>query len=220
MPIGAAGRGIRSVTGIPPSLVDNLEEILYEDRGNTLSDYYVGPLTEASRVQDNTVAQDGDYYLGINTTSTNAGILSREGDGLNRYPTDGETFRAWVNPQGQDGGIHWGVESGASYNGGSTDGYELLLRSQRDEVLIRSGDGSSVLDSYTFATDALSGSSWYQIEVARGDTMGIDILDSSGTSVGSNSISDTTHTAANGVGWATNNDSGSTTIQFDLMEVV
>jgi len=208
------------ISAIPDNTVDNFEEVQYEDRGKSLSDFYTGSLSEASRVENAATAFHGDYYLELNTTASDTGIFSYDGDGLNRYPKDGETYRMSTNPQGQDSGIYWGVESGATFNGTSTNAYRATIRSQRDKVFVTSGDGSSATTLGTFSTSALSKFEWYEIEVQRGDTMTITVFDDSGTNVGSGTFNNSDHTAANGIGWAANHDNGKTTTYHDFGRVV
>lgn len=198
--------------------IDNLEPEYYEDIGNTLSTYYDGSLGSSTRVQNSSVAPEGEYYLELSVGPDDSGILSHEGDGLNRYPTSADTFAARVNPQGQDAGVFFGVEDGVSYSGSATDAYRLLIRANSDAILLQSGDGSGF--STLLNTSQTINNEWYDIHVDRGDTINIEIFDSSGTGVFTDSVTDSSHTSANGFGWVANNDTSSFTAYLDNARVV
>jgi len=73
-------------TAIPPNVIDNFEESLYDDQNKTLLDYYNGDVSGYER-NTNAPVFEGSYSL--KTTGSALEIVS---DTLNTNPTRGDTF--------------------------------------------------------------------------------------------------------------------------------
>ena len=83
---------------IPDSVVDNFESADADPRGvygsgATIADYYRFDTASFSRTASNVV--EGVTALGRDTTSDKPAIASNPGDGLNRYPDEGDSV-AWL----------------------------------------------------------------------------------------------------------------------------
>jgi len=77
---------------IPDSVVDNFEEILYEDEGKTLSDYYT-EVNNFARTTDR--SQEGSYSVRPTSTGNRFWIVSMDDNSKNdllpQYPQAGDT---------------------------------------------------------------------------------------------------------------------------------
>ena len=203
--IGPSGQTLWE-TPIPDSVIDTFEEILYEDGGKTLSDYYTGDLNAFERSTDSPV-QQGSYSLKCTSTSE-SGLYSTTG--LNRYPSRGDSFSAWVQPGGSD-------YAGVLFGGSDADNTYILrlVGAYNNFQLSRLDNGSSNLLDTT--TAAISSGEWYQCEISFGDpTISASLTDSNGNTLDSVSADDTTYTTT-GFGWLSK-DGGTDT--FDFAEIV
>ena len=81
-------------SAIPGSVIDNFNEILYEDQNKTLSDYYSGDLSNYERVTSPTI--DGTHSLEESSGSTDSALFSNPNDGLENYPEAGDNFAFFV----------------------------------------------------------------------------------------------------------------------------
>jgi len=193
---------------IPDSVIDNFNSALYEDQGNTLSDYYSGANSAWSRSTSNVV--EGDQGLLGNDATSPSVIYSQPGDGLNSYPSEGDTI-GWLVYEGGD--VRGGPVVAATTNGEgylySASGFVQILR-------IDSGGGFSTVASDQ--TSYLSQGEWGWCEArvpSSGDsTLSLTLYDlneadlTRGSELASISGSDSNY-VGQGVGWARGSDSNS-----------
>jgi len=224
MPVGAARAGVfGSTSAIPDSVVDNFETVVYEghpDGSRSLTDYYSGDTGSASRVNATSTAQEGDYYLELESGPTSNAISSVKGTSttdLPRYPQPGDVWRFWVYPDTED--VHVYHARQTEDNNRDGNGYSVFLGGSRNEFsLDKDGKfGGSELD---LATPSVSTSSWYEIEVqwaANGD-MTCTLFDADGTQVAQISGNDSTYTSE-GIAWIANNNNNNKNLRFDHMRI-
>lgn len=150
---------------IPDSVVDHFEAVLYEDEGNTLSDYYSGELSYFARQQ--TTVYEGEYAVDADTPD-NAGyaITSVEGSGLPRYPTRGDRLRMAWNPDSESAPalgtcVVSEISSGSLIN---TSCYHLTAILSNDEIRLQKTDGAgrTTLDSTSVSYSA---GGWFDLEI-------------------------------------------------------
>jgi len=208
------GAGDLLFSAIPDSVVDDFEEQQYEDKNNTLSDYYAGDLSKYAR--QTSVVQNGSYALEITSPDGGAyGIASITG--LNAYPTPGDTFRIWMRTGASDEQVrvYYAAQSATSF----PNRYQVDL----DKTNNRLGllvDGSTLLAS---ESEAWSDNEWYEIEVNWDDstspnTHTITAFDDAGTQVAQISAQDGSYTSG-GVGYQMNQGSGATA-RFDYYRIL
>ena len=80
---------------IPDALVDNFEDEpngIYES-GETIVDYYSNDTGSYGRTTSN--VEEGEQALGRTVEEAHVGVVSEPGDGLNRYPDEGDTVK-WI----------------------------------------------------------------------------------------------------------------------------
>jgi hypothetical protein len=197
-------------SAIPDSVVDNFEEALYEDKGNTLSDYYGGDLSGWSR-QTGTV-YEGSYALET-PDSTNTFIAD---DGGNFEVTEGNIFsvQCYTPDSNTDfRPIAWGVQSEVNY--GSRSCYEIKMDTGFPAfALFKTESGSSTILTQDVGT-SIPTSEWLRIGVdwATDGTLTATLYDSSGSQVTQVSATDTTFTSG-GVGYGVGGKSGEHYIDY------
>ena len=152
--------GAVRLSPIPAGVIDNFETDDTDPRGvymdgETLSDYYTTIDGSLSRTTSNVV--EGGYALldeSADATAPNY-ILSFPGDGLNRYPDNGETF-AWL---ARDNGYLPGPIFDADPTNGIT-GYAPYINASADEIRVgKLTDGSN--SNIASAAVTLSADTWY-----------------------------------------------------------
>lgn len=129
---------------IPDSVVDNFEEIFYEDLGKTVDDYYGGSASITRQTSSNVL--QGSYSAQIDTPDTNGySIMSAYGSGLPRYPGRGDRFRGSIYTKGAS---YINLVTCLADDSGSsifdTTGYRLLYDVPNNDVSLSKLDGTSI----------------------------------------------------------------------------
>lgn len=202
---------------IPDGVVENFEEVLYGDRGNSLSDYYSGNLSTFSRVSG-TPAAEGDYYLSASGVN-NAMITTTSGP--NATPSKGDTFAADLLATGTSDasdqvGIMFGVPSAVGW--GDRDGYNVNLSVNGGEISLFDHTTNNSLDTASVSTSV---DSWYTVRVDWGsdDVISVLIKNGGGSTLGTLSATDSTNASETGFGWVTNDDNGDE-VRFDNYRLI
>ena len=201
----------QEVSAIPDSVVDNFEEILYEDEGNTLGDYYAGDLSGFEREQS--IVFEGDFSL--NVVGGRDSISSTSG--LPNYPGQGDTFSVWEYEVGSVNNTDAGILFGVQFEGSDPDSYYTRVRPNGDRIQlfkIENGNFTELFDKTLHAHLE----EWYQYVIDWGTdgSINITINDESGTELGSVSETDNTYTGG-GIGFRASFE-GET--YWDLFEII
>jgi len=153
------------VTDVPDSVVDNFEEILYEDAGKTLSDYYDDDTNEFARIQSNVI--EGGYALAPDT-SDRGHMLMFPDDAPNAFPGRGDWFgwiQRWHNNE-SPGGLAFSAVYG--------DGYQYLMHGAFEEIQIRGIDSIGSTSTLENTSVNLTDGEWYWCEGLFVDDSGDD----------------------------------------------
>jgi len=142
----------KPATVIPDSVVDNFEEILYEDEGNSLSDYYSGSLSDYTRDTSSPVIE-GDYSLKQNGSFS----VIYSTSGLPRYPGAGDTTSCYFhsNGSGVTAQVLWFVGDDSNWYGSEMGGNGLRL--------VKNNSAVATNGSVTPTT-----AQWYELEANIG----------------------------------------------------
>lgn len=163
----------------PDGTVDNFEEILYEDKSNTLSDYYNGSLSNYERGQ--TTVDEGSYALSSTGGSFDV-IYAPDTGGLPRYPDQGETFRCHIQSPGGASAFCFGAQ-------GTDEFYIAAIDAADDSFALQHRPSNDILDS---SPESIATDTWYIVEVDWGTDNSITarLLDNSENQLTSVSASD------------------------------
>lgn len=184
---------------------------------------YSGETGAATVTQSTTTAQNGDYYVEVNAGGTANTIASFEGDGLNAYPDQGETFRFWTQLRGSvRSHTNYGRQTVGSGDNDSRDGdgYQVVLHDTNTFSLAVNGYfGGTTLAEDTSVT--VNTNEWYEIEVVWGtdDSHTVTLYDSSGTQLTQLSATDSTYTNG-GIALSADNNNDSADVWWDYYRVV
>lgn len=203
MPVGINKVSRNSQIGgdIPDTLVDNFEELLYEDQGRSLSDVYGGALSPYSR-QTSTALFDS-YSLEISGQSDVSRISDT--DDLN-HPTTSDVFDAWVRAD-QDSwyaGPMWFTQSEST----PLSGYQVDLEFANNGLRLKRIDSGSFTELDSTSASLSSGSD-FRVRVDPSDPITVTVYDAGGNQLAQVSKSDTTYTSG-GVGWTASGDGNAT----------
>lgn len=206
---------------IPDSVIDNFEEDpsgIYAS-GETLTYYWSGganySLTTSDVVEGSRAVENTDTSFGFTY------ISSVEGDGLNTYPSAGDTV-GWLIRDVAGGGTNY---PGVGWRwGGGDRGYECRIRADdntirlinRDPSFNDLGAASATIDNGTWywgEYDVPDGSGDMEYRLYEVDTSNL----SRGSLLGTVSATDTTHSSA-GVALTKNGDSPDT--HYDWLRVL
>lgn len=155
-------------TAIPASVIDNFEASdadpagVYET-GQTIADYYSGSTDRFGRTTSN--VQEGATALEATNPNGNPQLVeSSPGDGLNTYPSDGDTIRFII----RDPGAFPGLAVNADFSSG--DVYSYSIRSADNTIRIEQrGSTAATLAS---ANASVSQDTWYWGEADKPDANG------------------------------------------------
>jgi hypothetical protein len=162
---------------IPDSVVDNFEEVVYEDENKTLSDYYNnGDLTSFSR--QTTTVYEQSYAL--KNTAT-AAIESNSG--LPNYVNKNDTVQVALNTEsGERAGFSF-MNSGISDGIIPTEGY-WISQEQDSNLWILAERFNKSNEVKTLSTTGVNAGQWYRIELSYdGTDLTAEIFDGNGTSL-------------------------------------
>lgn len=199
-------------SAIPDSVVDNFEAILYEDEGNTLSDYYSGDVSEYTR--QTTTVFEGSYALECSVPGDGSTFIMRsyEGDGLN-YPSEGDTFSYWIrcdasNAGAYSGDLLWGVDTDDS-------GFEVRLDRGSSNYTVESPNETVINDApYSYPADE-----WEEWELEwLSDQINVTVYDTDGNEKETNSGSHTASRTSGGIGYRIGGGA-SITSQWDDVQI-
>ena len=175
-PFGASRAGLMSVAAddIPDSVVDNFEDADADpagpyQEGESLTDYWSNDNGHGAIGRSTDNVAEGNHALEF-TRSGDVSIESRwslPGDGLPRYPEDGETIRVLMRDTADRIRPYLLAMVGDDSN---PDCYAVFFRGDEDEIELRKvfnineddpRDDTETLDS---ATPSLTSGDWYWIE--------------------------------------------------------
>jgi len=129
--------------GPPDSAIDTYEPHLYEDLGNSLSDYYSSDLANYNR-QTNAVL-DGQQTL-KSDGSGNIDLVSNAG--LPRYPEQGDVVELLIQSSSSGRCLFGTFASGIGVNkGAANNAYEIVLNAGSGWSLVERSNGSTVTGS-------------------------------------------------------------------------
>jgi len=196
---------------IPDSVIDNFEEVIYEDQGRSLGDVYVGETSQFSRQQSTVSA--GSWALEIGNDGTaDSGVIT-DTDELN-YLSPGESAE-WYSRGESTGGVTRGPSAsfliGVQSEAGESavSGYAFDIRYRYESCHIRRIDDGSGTNLYSEdnGTTALPSQTWHRCRVDWGsdDTLRLRVWDGSETLIFDESVTDGTYSSG-GVGWADQGD--------------
>jgi len=180
--------GARDVlfSAIPDSVVDNFEEPLYEDKNNTLTDYYDGDLSQASR-QQTTVLKDS------RSLKVSQGGFIGSTSGLPRYPNQDETFRIFVQNPSSGGRIYvyFFLQSSTGFGG-----YRVGVRPGLDDLVLQESNPNNTQSRIEKTSVSLSTGTTYFVDTLpqSNGTITATLFDTSGTQLAQVSGTNTTYT--------------------------
>jgi hypothetical protein len=177
--------GLRSA--IPDSVVDNFEDILYEDAGKTLSDFYSGDLSNFER--QTTTVFNGTYAL---RCIANGGFYEIDSfSGLQNYPSPGDSFELRMLLDGiddEDFRFDFGFQDKDNY-------YSINISPNTGSYRLEKREGGSegALDSKSMSFNA---NVWYKVTTSWGTSgsLSTTLEDESGNQLASLSANDSTFT--------------------------
>jgi hypothetical protein len=189
--------------GPPPNIIDNFEETLYDDQGNTLSDIYNGDLSSFNR-STTTPVFEGSYSLKIN--ANNRAIFSQSG--LNAYPSQGDVYSMRLQMGLGGHRVYYGVQSVASQDFG--DFYRILVRPGDDLFQLDLLDGGLKTGIGSGSSANIGTNEWYELVInwQTDGTHTVTLNNQNGTTNDSFSGSDSTYSSG-GIGWGSTSSGGS-----------
>lgn len=189
-----AWRIISNQTAIPDTLVDNFEEILYEDQNLTLSDRY--SVDEGAFARQQTTVKEGSYALQCTASSTSR-IQTTD-----FTVSDGHTYRYYTQLGGGNAGVLWGVPDSTTFSGYYTE-------AQPDEIGIYRIDSGS-FTGLANPSDTIPTSEFLEHEFQWGSNgdLKLVVFNSSGTQIAdTTTVNDTTYSSG-GIGFRVFGPSG------------
>ena len=200
-------RSTDPIPEIPDSVVDNFEEALYEDKGNTLSNYYGGDLSQATRQQ--TTVFEGSYALefaasgdsySISRTDVSVGGTDTITDYVYMSSTNVSDSGPFVCTQQADA---------------TPAGYWLTINPSRGIALFRQDTSGNYTIVAGRTGNSLPTGEWLQTEISGFDTGDLvyTIYDSGGTQLQQVSGTDSTYQSG-GIGFRATTD----TVFYDLVD--
>jgi len=191
-------------SAIPEGVVDNFEEVIYEDQNRTLSDIYDGDLTDATRQQS--TVQSGSYALEV---TNGAEIASTSG--LPNYPSAGDSFDVRFYIVGNEfHRIGFGVQNATST--WIDDAITILFdfRSGQPDIKTTVRQGGSTVTDGDGTADQNPSDQWCRANVSwTSSDFTVELFDSGGSSIDSVTVSDSTYSSG-GIGFG-----GAATAYFD-----
>jgi len=200
---GFLSSGIVNATAIPDTLIDNFEDDPDGIYGSseTTADYYSGSPSVFDRTTTNVT--EGSQALKHDGTSGIAAMYSQPGDGLNNYPSEGDTVE-WIHYT--DSAVVAGPMVAAS---AGVDGYLYDLHPGANDIQIWRFDNGSVRKIGSTSQSISSGAFFWcegRVPSSLDDTLtlemyNIDTADNSrGSLINSATANDSNH-VGQGVGW-------------------
>ena len=175
-----------------PNIIDNFNEALYEDKSNTLSDYYFQDVGSFNRVSNGAVFE-GSHSLQVTTK----GVEIYSTSGLPRYPQAGEVFSARCNLSDTSGIpiLHFGVQDANNY-------YLVRPRTQDNtlEMAVTSAGQNTLLAQTSVSIPT---NEWLlnEVEWQTNGTITYTLFDANGSQIDSITGNDTQYTGG-GVGFS------------------
>lgn len=165
-----------------PTIVDGFEDNDTSEYSGSTADYST----------QSTTVQEGSYAL--ESAGNSSSIYSTAG--LNAYPSQGDTFRCWMQPKNASGGVgewHFGLTD-------SNNNYAAVMNTGASsfDLAVRDAGNKTNLASASYNWNA----EWYDIEIEwlSDGTINGTVYDSTGTQVASASATDTTYSSG-GIGF-------------------
>jgi len=187
-------------------VVDTFENYLYDERNNTLTDFY-GLDTGNFTRQTNTVIE-GSTAL---ESTSEGGILSTSG--LPNYVSQGDTVQVWLYAvNGSRAGFAFMASGSSSNEARPQNGYAVLIlqdNTSPQTIRLTNVENGSNIDN-TDSNFTPSPSAWFRFElVYDGSTLSCDIFDSSNSFQETISISPSQdRSATNGIYFGQQNSNG------------
>jgi len=198
---------------IPDSVIDNFEDYPdgpYDENGETLSDFYGGDLASFDR-------QTGTVFEGTHALEQDGDvrIASLAGEGLPRYPQEGDEFSIRVKMGSTFTRIGFGVQS---RNPWRDNAYVVNsdFRSGQPSLKIRGNENGNSLFAIDGTDTTNPTNEWCRIKVNWSSGFTAELFDSSGNSIDSVSTSDTTYLSG-GIGFGATT---SGTRYYDAYQIV
>jgi len=148
------GAGDVLFSAISDSIVDGFEEVQYENKNNTLSDYYSGDLSTFGRDTNSPVAQES-YSLKLDNAPTATSFIAST-SGLKRYPQTGEKYSVLIQPSN-------GIPAMAFNAVDSNNLYSAFLRPGDDAMRLERADSGS-FTKLNEVTVSISTGQWYDVQ--------------------------------------------------------
>jgi hypothetical protein len=197
--------------------IDNFEQSLYGNQGKTLSDFYGGNLSTATRQQS--VVFEGSFALEVD--SGNGSIGGDGSEGLPNYPVSGDSFRWRILLEqglGTRAGTSFGQQSsGDWFSTGAIATYIAVLDKESDKVQIWKDNVGTKL-----ATTSVSipEGEWLECQVdwGSGGSINFTVFNSSGFEIASISGNDSEYTSG-GVGYGVQ-AGGANIAYWDIVEIL
>ena len=145
------------IDAIPDSVVDNFNQILYEDRDKTLSDFYTGDLSNFIRVTSPTI--DGTHSLEESSGSTTSAIYSDPTDGLENYPEAGDNFAFFIRADSSEPFSSFYVLGDGPQGNGEI---RFMVDPPRDDIRIRENATDQATGDFGGTGSA---DTWYDAQV-------------------------------------------------------
>ena len=176
--VGTPTATVEVGAAIPDSVVDNFEAALYEDKSNSLADYYNGDTGDFTR-QD-TVVAEGDTALRGDTDQTD--LISN--GGLPNTISQGDTFEVYLRiDDGDNRALFAFMASGTGANKGLPDnGYTVQVNRRFGDFRITERTNGSSGDADLGGSPNLG--EWYRFEGGYdGSTVSGSFYDMNGNSL-------------------------------------
>jgi hypothetical protein len=183
-------------SAIPDGLIDNFDESIYEDKSNTLTDYYDGDTGSAQRQASVTIGGSDALEVTGGSSGGTKDTQSPSGSGLPNYPSAGDTFNGYLRADGDNSQaqLFFGYQ-----DPGNTYLIQHSVGNSRILFLKREDGNGSVLNEDDFGPSA---STWYQYRTdwQTDGTITVTVFDEQGTQQTTLTISDSTYSSG-GIGF-------------------
>lgn len=188
------------------NVIENFEEVLYEDQNKTLSDYYSGSLSQFNRSME--WSKEGGYSLEAVTDGSWVTIVSN--GNLNRTPQRGDIFEFYFKPDTANP-----AELSFADNG-SGNKYIISTNLYNGEFAIAKDNNDNLLDSVSHSWNR---GDVYRIKVEFGNTITASLEDNNGNLLETVSATDSDYDAGE-ISFKINGSSSGDRHFYDGLEVI
>ena len=188
------------------NVIENFEEVLYEDQNKTLSGYYSGSLSQFNRSME--WSKEGGYSLEAVTDGSWVAIVSN--GNLNRTPQRGDIFEFYFKPDTANP-----AELSFADNG-SGNKYIISTNLYNGEFAIAKDNNDNLLDSVSHSWNR---GDVYRIKVEFGNTITASLEDNNGNLLETVSATDSDYDAGE-ISFKINGSSSGDRHFYDGLEVI